>query len=428
MARWSVLGMLLWNLLAEQALPQGQTPGARPPGPTRQRKNIDALTPEELENLKHAFRTLQQRDANQANSYAGQSRVHANSCEHNNDLIWSWHRAYLYYFERLLQESDPPRTSNVTIPYWDWTRPPSGTRLPRAFEDTASSLYHANRSPGGILPSERFDVPAIMAISEWDEFGGFRNGPGQLEVQLHNYVHATTVGGSMGDTVTSANDPIFWSHHAQLDRMWDQWYRRTGLTPPGPERRLRGFPEEATVGRFLRIEDLGYEYVDTVITFDAARTIARAQSEKQRLTFPFQLPSATHAKVQLRLEDLKIPDKVTYDVYVYLHPSGLPYRPRDGQFHQAYFADSFVIWKGDHGAGTGHGVGYGLKPNKPVHPPTTTIYRDLTRCYKQCKKSSSGNQDWTITLVCMTRGERGEITEIMAGKEVTFNKASLVFK
>jgi hypothetical protein len=37
-----------------------------------------------------------------------------------------WHRARLAGFEKLLRDSDPPRTANVTIPYWDWTKPASG--------------------------------------------------------------------------------------------------------------------------------------------------------------------------------------------------------------------------------------------------------------------------------------------------------------
>ena len=39
-------------------------------------------------------------------------------CEHNSELIWPWHRAYLYFFEKALQDIVP----GLTLPWWDWTR------------------------------------------------------------------------------------------------------------------------------------------------------------------------------------------------------------------------------------------------------------------------------------------------------------------
>ncbi len=43
-----------------------------------------------------------------------------------------------------------------------------------------------------------------------------------LEVLPHNWVHGI-VGGWMGDVVTAARDPIFWLHHANIDRLWEAW-------------------------------------------------------------------------------------------------------------------------------------------------------------------------------------------------------------
>lgn len=45
----------------------------------------------------------------------------------------------------------------------------------------------------------------------------------QLET-FHNHVHGL-VGGHMSNAAVSSYDPIFWSHHANVDRMWDDKQR-----------------------------------------------------------------------------------------------------------------------------------------------------------------------------------------------------------
>jgi tyrosinase len=53
------------------------------------------------------------------------------------------------------------------------------------------------------------------------EWRGFRI---QLEIPLHNLVHRW-VGGNMVD-MTSPNDPFFWLHHCNIDRLWVEWQIR----------------------------------------------------------------------------------------------------------------------------------------------------------------------------------------------------------
>lgn len=45
-----------------------------------------------------------------------------------------------------------------------------------------------------------------------------------LEIKLHNPVHAI-IGGQMA-TGSSPNDPVFFLHHANVDRLWDVWQQR----------------------------------------------------------------------------------------------------------------------------------------------------------------------------------------------------------
>jgi tyrosinase len=59
-----------------------------------------------------------------------------------------------------------------------------------------------------------------------DSVGSFRNtlegwAKGEDHPQLHNLVHVW-IGGSMLPA-SSPNDPVFWVHHCNTDRLWYQW-------------------------------------------------------------------------------------------------------------------------------------------------------------------------------------------------------------
>ena len=64
--------------------------------------------------------------------------------------------------------------------------------------------------------------------SPWDEDGRLKSFRNVLEgwwrgPQLHNQVHVW-IGGSMGPG-TSPNDPVFFLHHCNIDRLWAEWQR-----------------------------------------------------------------------------------------------------------------------------------------------------------------------------------------------------------
>src|SRR5262245_10807330 len=75
-------------------------------------------------------------------------------------------------------------------------------------------------------------------MSSDESFGGgsvalpahFGNFAGQLELQPHNVIH-TVIGGQRGfmsDPNCAARDPIFYLHHANIDRLWEAWLRQAG--------------------------------------------------------------------------------------------------------------------------------------------------------------------------------------------------------
>jgi len=54
---------------------------------------------------------------------------------------------------------------------------------------------------------------------------------GRLESLPHDMVHVM-IGGAMGDPRTAALDPIFWLHHANIDRLWQVWLNQGNRVNP----------------------------------------------------------------------------------------------------------------------------------------------------------------------------------------------------
>jgi Common central domain of tyrosinase/Polyphenol oxidase middle domain len=81
-----------------------------------------------------------------------------------------------------------------------------------------------------------FDANAGAGFSS---FGGgvlsqpmhFNGDDGALELTPHNVVHRD-VGGWMANPNFSARDPIFFLHHANVDRLWKRWRSTTSGQDP----------------------------------------------------------------------------------------------------------------------------------------------------------------------------------------------------
>ena len=143
------------------------------------------------------------------------------TCQHGTHLFWAWHRMYLYWWERIVRKySGNP---NWALPYWNWT---VDTHLPSLFRVTTSNLYTVNRNAAmnngtGSFPSTDVDYTAAFAEV------GYYDGQSSIEMVPHNQVHVD-VGGWMGSVPTAAQDPIFYLHHANMDRLWDLWLAQGG--------------------------------------------------------------------------------------------------------------------------------------------------------------------------------------------------------
>jgi tyrosinase len=141
------------------------------------------------------------------------------SCVHGSDLFWPWHRMYLYYFERIVREmSGNPAWA---LPFWDWS---TQRKLPAVFRVETSSLYVRERAPAmnsgaGELRQSEVDVGLFLDEEDYPEAGN------TLETGQHSAVHVRVGGetGWMRNSRTAAQDPIFWVHHANVDRLWNRW-------------------------------------------------------------------------------------------------------------------------------------------------------------------------------------------------------------
>ncbi len=293
---------------------------------TRVRRNVSVLAkdtdwPDELVAYERAVGRMRKLDTGDASpvdptSWRYQAAMHGrsladgspdtsdprfNACQHGSWFFLPWHRMYLAAFEQMVQHHLGDDT--WSLPYWYSIDPDDSTSsvLPAAFRDKGkrgNDLRTTERSPrvnagkpifgpgipfdalasglGDALTSGRYATPDGVST-----FGGGQrakpsfSGPeqGLLEGTPHGTVHVL-VGGSggwMSSFFTAALDPIFWLHHANLDRLWQVWldlghhsprrrrsWMNTSFTFPAPE----GQTVTWKVRDVLDTQALGYEYDD----------------------------------------------------------------------------------------------------------------------------------------------------------------------
>ncbi|XYH92690.1 tyrosinase family protein [Sorangium sp. So ce1128] len=261
---------------------------------TRVRKSVYDLTPYEIDRLRYAFdaiRRLSIEDPSDPRGWFEQAKAHCWHCGglpdaetvdiHHSYYFLPWHRAYLYFYEKILGSliGDP----EFALPYWDWDT--EGRRfLPPLYieqgDQNGNPLFDATRreKTKECMPEARVStklVNDVMNLTDWQEFmgkppGARQPGPipppipgvptdpraaygGRLEIQMHNSIHGwipkRAVDPSdpkkmcpsehMGIFSTSAQDPIFFAHHANIDRLWENWWRAGGAQRLPPDNEWR---------------------------------------------------------------------------------------------------------------------------------------------------------------------------------------------
>lgn len=263
------------------------------PGPSlvlvRPRLNVAGLAPNSktLTSLRAAIAAMQALPASDPRSWEAQAQTHQNHCAHRNWYTWPWHRAFLLQFERICRTLSGD--ADFRVPYWDWTANP---QMPAAVTQAVvngspNPLAHPrSQSPNASLDMTVVGTAVVNAILAEPNFEAFMSRrpagqnnttatwqrtssvQGQMESNPHNTVHGW-VGGDMASFL-SPRDPIFWLHHANLDRLWQRWNDggHTNTNDPlwrdfqfsGQFVTGTGTPYNPQVKSLLNIQGLGYTY------------------------------------------------------------------------------------------------------------------------------------------------------------------------
>jgi hypothetical protein len=184
-----------------------------------------------------------------------------------------WHRLMLYEFEGVIREVLHDET--FTLPYWN---PVTGNDadlvLPAVFRAPGTTLYNGTRWPW-VNGGERIDILyrdwlSLDALDEdfyIDSPTGSHGFNPKLDTNPHFLTHLA-VGGDMADFATVGGDPLFYLHHANLDRIWESWNRLGHTNPTDPKYLNRTFAYGDRSGKRVdlpvtaadRVAQLGYEY------------------------------------------------------------------------------------------------------------------------------------------------------------------------
>jgi tyrosinase len=252
-------------------------------------------------------------------------------CQHGNLNFVTWHRPYVLDFELKLRDqirkiASAAEADEWRLPYWDWAAE-DVTGLPESFTVATYVDQETSETKPNPLLSQPYQLewnPGLVGAPSppppWP-INTYRN-PGSLEQlqilrprvenalkessfntfsllleQPHNGLHIW-VKGYMA-TFRSSFDPIFWVHHANVDRQFWLWQRKFSNSSIPSE--VKDFPcqpfkfKDIKANAFFEVEQLGYTYAESqnVITRTTAVeamnlrfTAARASEMAERLETP----------------------------------------------------------------------------------------------------------------------------------------------
>ncbi|KAF8766195.1 hypothetical protein HU200_007701 [Digitaria exilis] len=309
-----------------------------PGEPLRTRRLVHVVGDEYMAKYARAVALMKSLPVSDPRSFYQQANVHCAYCTgahrqagrpdlgvqiHFSWLFFPFHRAYLYFFERIAAKllGDP----GFALPIWSWDVP-EGMGIPEAFADVASPLYDPIREPSHAPPKvadldfflqgeknltdqqlilhnlrvmyrqmvSGATLPSLFLGQPYRAGDPEMPGPGTVEWAPHNTMHTWTGDNSrpnaenMGAYYSAGRDPLFYPHHGNIDRLWETW-RNDIVGPDGSRRRHADFTdpdwldssfllydEEArlvriTVRDVLDADKLRYTYGDVAVPWLAAR-------------------------------------------------------------------------------------------------------------------------------------------------------------
>lgn len=322
--------------------------------PVKIRKNMATLDEESIKKLDRAYAMMKALPPTDVRSWHVQSNIHCGYCEgvykyqnsttdevlqiHGNWMLFPFHRWYVYFMERILSGliGDP----TLAIPYFNWDNSsavhyPPPNSIPE-WMYTNPGLNDENRDPvhappnmidlhftrslmsPGLTPeghsinatrayNDAFMHQAVVTGSTLPNL--FMSGPFKLDENLpiiksvfesgpHFAVHMwvgssqTRYGEDMGPAYSAARDPIFYSHHCNVDRIFKDWHALGGR---------RAYPSDSD---FLDLSFLFYDELGDLVRVTGAQSL---QLEKLRYDFE----PAVNAWVEDKSVPLSTPESST---------------------------------------------------------------------------------------------------------------------
>jgi tyrosinase len=184
------------------------------------------------------------------------------------DLFLPWHRAYLAFFDNAARDQN----ADAILPWWDWTSDSSHQNgIPAAYASGGAALQSGPVPPMNGAGERRTtrnagdpaDLPTAQAVEDVLALTDFRDFSNQLQ-DIHDAIHGW-VGGDMGSIASSAFDPVFWAHHAMIDRLWYLWQLRHGVNNIPADYLDKALFPGYTVQQVLDVRGLGYDYASAAI-------------------------------------------------------------------------------------------------------------------------------------------------------------------
>lgn len=234
----------------------GMTALAQTAPPTRRSLEGLAWNDPIVATLRDGIGLMKQMHETEKFSWPALASIHGNDpetyhfCPHGDWYLLPWHRAYLVMYERIIRRLT--HNEDWAFPFWDWTTTPT---IPAVFSSPTTPdgktnwLYNADQGWKRTWPATKPMPPeivgpdvltTILSSTSYEEFGTSKSPrqnsldpswvsrgggvQGVLESRPHNLVH-NNIGGWM-PTASSPRDPIFFMHHANIDRIWTVWNLR----------------------------------------------------------------------------------------------------------------------------------------------------------------------------------------------------------
>ncbi len=429
--------------------------------PVKIRRNVNDLAVDDpiILAYKKAVEVMRSRPATDPRSWTAQASIHQNFCPHSNWFFLPWHRSYLAWFEDICREACGD--DSFALPYWNWTKDP---QVPKHFWGDDNPLNHERDiTADGVIDAEFVGETvmknSVLATKDFEIFASSRSpaqrlgqGTGLLEGTPHNNVHVS-VGGDML-TFMSPLDPIFWLHHANVDRVWTEWNRMGNANTSNAAWLNFVFtnnfvnrqkePQSPKIGTLLNTETLGYRYDDApaappavplaaLFKVNENAMVAAANDDSAVPKVPFEVALQPSLKlrnsmaqmaasfaaptprepeaIRLRLSEIEPPKDNRVKVRVFINCN---YLTTETPLNSPSYVGSFCFFGLDHAHGA-DAHGHGNAAADPAASQTSFVF-DITKTIARLKRSGGFTDTDDITVQLLAIPGTGAGTPLSVGK------------